>query len=198
MRAIALTAAAVLASGCASVHETAHTGFHFHADLGAVGTGSSATSQGTTAKVSGGGVGGAVSIGGALAPNLILGAETWGSSVFNPTISVGGSSDTAVDVTYDVSGLGPKITYYVMPANLYLSATPSFTRLTLTDTVTGDRSRTDWGFGLRAALGKEWWVGERWGIGLAGVLQYSSNKDSDGGPTWSTLGGGLVFSASYN
>jgi len=30
------------------------------------------------------------------------------------------------------------------------------------------------------------------------VFQFSSNEGSSGGATWSTVGGGVVFSASYN
>jgi hypothetical protein len=198
MRTLLIVAAAVLAAGCATTHQAAHVGFHASADIGLAYSASSATSGGDTAKVSGTGGAMAVSMGGAVVPNLILGGQFWLTTVSDPTMTLNGSSATASDTTYTVYGFGPMLKYYWMPSNLYLSATPSLTRLSLRDEVTGSTGETEWGIGLRAALGKEWYVSRTLGLGLAGVLDVSSNKDTNGGPTWTSWGGGLVFSVSFN
>jgi hypothetical protein len=37
---------------------------------------------------------------------------------------------------------------------------------------------------MRGAVGKEWWAGDHWGLGVVGHLSLSFNKDSgSGSPT---------------
>jgi hypothetical protein len=52
---------------------------------------------------------------------------------------------------------------------------------------------------MRAAVGKEWWAGERWGLGVVGQLSLSLNEDSgQNAPTWTTWATTVSFSATYN
>ncbi len=196
MRSIVIAAAVVLATGCAT-GRAAHTGFHFHGDLGIAGSTSETSSFGDSAEISGGGAGFSLAAGGAVVPNLILGGELWGVSVNEPEVSDRLGSGTLRDVTYSVYGFGPRVTWYLMPVNLYFSVTPSITQLSLDYDEFDETSETDWGLGLRAAVGKEWFVSDRWGLGVAGVLHVSSNED-DADYRWRTWGGGVVFSASFN
>ena len=55
------------------------------------------------------------------------------------------------------------------------------------------------GFGATLSVGKEWWVSERWGVGIAGQFSFGSNKDKGPGspPTWTTITPALAFSASF-
>jgi hypothetical protein len=95
-------------------------------------------------------------------------------------------------------GVGPNLTYYFMPVNMYASATAAFTRINLTTgNFTGDSA---WGLGTRLSLGKEWWVSDHWGLGLAGHFSYSANKSdtTDTAQMINTWGVGLSFSATYN
>ncbi len=78
MRRIALFASAFLALGCATVHQNEHVGFHFQADIGAGGSQSTASDSGIDAKYSGGAGLFSVGAGGAVVPNLILGAQILG------------------------------------------------------------------------------------------------------------------------
>ncbi len=196
MRRIALIASALLAAACATVHQTAHVGVHFQADLGAGGSQSTASESGVDAKYSGPAGLISVGVGGAAAPNLIVGAQLWGSSVSDVRFTLNGQSETLTNVTYDVYGFGPMLKYYFMPANVYVAATPSIAQLSLSNDHSSDETR--WGPALRLAVGKEWYASMHWGLGIAGVLHLASNKPEGGGPTWSTVGGGVVFSASYN
>ena len=59
--------------------------------------------------------------------------------------------------------------------------------------------RPDPGLGLKLAVGKEWWVSDHWGIGVAGQFFISRNDDPDATTVkLTTLGGGVAFSATYN
>jgi hypothetical protein len=63
---------------------------------------------------------------------------------------------------------------------------------------------TEFGPGLSLVLGKEWWVSDNWGLGLAGQLYAARMKDRQPAfvgsetPTWRALGLNLLFSASFN
>ncbi len=197
MRLIPVVALGALATACASQHIQAHTGFGFHGELGLGMSTSEATS--VSQRMSGDSGLYALSGGYAIVPNLVVGAELWGSSAPEPEMRVSGQkvSDTS-NMSYDVVGVGPRLAYTFMPVNLYVAVTPSMTRLTLRDASTDQTFGTEWGPGLRAAVGKDWFVGDRWGLGVAGVLQLCKNRDQDGGPTWRTAGGGVVFSATFN
>lgn len=198
MRSFVVAAAAVLMStGCATGYTPRHEGVHLHADVGFVG--SQSTSSNGEAKLSGPGVGFSFAVGGAVAPNVILGADLWMSTVPDPklTDTYTGESLTATDTQYNVVGFGPQLKYYITPVNLYFSATPSLTRMTFADTESDSGYHTNMGFGFRGAFGKEWIAGPSWGMGLAGVVQFATNEDDDGFK-WSTLGYGVVFSASMN
>ena len=75
--------------------------------------------------------------------------------------------------------------------------TPSLVGLSMTTSGTSSSSQA--GFGAKVGVGKEWWVGDHWGLGLAGQFFLGINQDTGGDPpTWATLGGGLAFSATYN
>ena len=136
-------------------------------------------------------------IGGAVTENFIIGADLWDIVAFSPTFSQGGTSVSGTDTAMALVGFGLNLTYYFMPANVYLSVSPSLTSVSLTGN--GTSGSTESGFGMKIGVGKEWSVGDHWGLGLAGQFFFSNNKDKGTNPpTWSTLAGGLAFSATYN
>ncbi len=199
MRSFVIATAAFMAAGCVTGrHIEDHVGLHFHADLGPGWTASRASDAGVSREFNGVGGIAAVSLGGAIVPNLILGGEVWGAGAIDPEYSEDGLAETLDGMSYDVTAYGARLTYYLMPANLYFSATPSITRLSLYDPFGDTVDYSRWGLGLRAAIGKEWFVSPRWGLGLAGVLHLSSNDGGPDGPRWRTWGGGLALSASFN
>jgi hypothetical protein len=180
-----------------------HRGFFFHVALGAGGMESRAgtTSAAESASLSGPGVAFNLALGGSITDHLVLGGEVWGMTVTQPDVRVGGTSagsDSDSDVT--VTGWGPTIRFWVAPEslNLYLQATPSLTQVTTR--LYGGEGSTRIGLGARLSVGKEWWLGSSpWGIGVAGHLVLSTNKDTgSNAPTWTTVGGGIDFSATWN
>lgn len=173
-----------------------HLGFALRLDVGPGYTSSSASVSDQSMK--GGSAAFGFIIGGAVSENFILGADIWGSTVPSPTISQGTTSiSTGGNVSFDLTGFGLNLTYYFMPANVYVSLSPSISTVSLT--IAGVSASTESGFGMKMAVGKEWWVGDHWGIGVAGQFFLASNKDKGTNPpTWSTTAFALALSATYN
>jgi hypothetical protein len=176
-----------------------HFGFFIRPDLGFGYLSSSESTSFGDLNVSGvAGLAG-VSIGGAVAENVILSAHIFDAVSSNPDVSLGGSSGKAQNASLTMWGIGPELTYYFMPNNIYLSGTVGLTRMTLSSN--GNDASTDWGFGTRLTLGKEWWVSDHWGLGLSGHVSYANNNDPDtngGSHTMSSWAFGAAFSATYN
>jgi hypothetical protein len=176
-----------------------HFGFFLRPDLGFGYLSSSESTSAGDATVSGfAGLAG-VSIGGAVAENLILGAHIFDAAASNPTVSLGSTSANTSNASLTMFGIGPELTYYFMPNNVYLSGTVALTRMTFNSS--GNDATTDWGVGSRVTLGKEWWVSNHWGLGLSGHISYSANNDagSNGnGTLMSSWAAGAAFSATYN
>ena len=174
-----------------------HRGFYVRPDLGA---GYLAVTQSTPlGKLKSHGVAGmfGLHVGGAIEENALLGVHLFTSGLKDPQVTLGGASEGGRGTTIWMLGIGPEITWYVMPANVYVSATAALTQLRAD--VDGEKSTTDFGFGTRLAVGKEWWMSHHWGVGLAGQFTWARNQgrgeDADTVRTW---GLGLALSATYN
>jgi hypothetical protein len=173
-----------------------HKGFFLRLDGGFGYGSSSATQAGWSASISGASSQFGVAVGGAVAENVILAGDVWGGVLFSPSVTINGRTGT-LSASASLVGFGPQFTYYFMPPNVYLSLTPAITVVSLT--YNGSSANTKAGFGTKIAVGKEWWVGAQWGLGIAGQFLMSFNVDEGTTPpTWSTFGGGVSFSATYN
>jgi hypothetical protein len=168
-----------------------HDGFFLQLDAGFGGMGSTASDL----KLSGSAGQFSVAVGGAVAENFILAGQAWGIAVNSPDVSVSGQRIGSADATLGLSGIGLNLTYYFMPINLYVSATPSIGALSLKQG--GVTYQTDDGFALRLAVGKEWWVSTDWGLGLNVQYVHGSNP-VQGASAWTTNWFGAAFSATYN
>jgi hypothetical protein len=114
-------------------------------------------------------------IGGAISENLVAFADLGGFSIVEPDVEWGSSTATVQEADVTTSGFGAGLSYYVMPMNLYVSGSLLMTRdrLTFQDT-SGD---TEAGLGVLLVVGKEWWVGDRWGLGAALFMEAATLKD---------------------
>jgi hypothetical protein len=172
-----------------------HLGFALRLDGGIGGMGIQAPASADSRGSASGGMG--IVIGGAVAENVILGGDLWGVGMFGGwNMMQGGGTG------HGLGGLGLNVTYYFMPVNVYVSASPSVTTLTSmthSTTTSATNVASSAGFGAKLSVGKEWWVGEHWGLGLAGQF-FASWNGSQGAVsgTWTTLAGGVAFSATYN
>jgi hypothetical protein len=148
-----------------------HLGFYFHLESGA----GYFLARNETGSASGFDVPVAISVGGAIVENLILAFEIWGGVLLAPVGPI--QSPSVVTLA-----LGLNLTYYFMPANIYLTATPSIVAVGSTGSgcsggpcdSTGFRDFYNVSigkFGMRTAVGKEWWISPHWAVGLG--LQFS-------------------------
>jgi hypothetical protein len=173
-----------------------HRGLFFRSDLGIGYLSSTISQSGSDTTASGAAASFGLAFGGTIAHNQILAFHVWDLGATNPTISSGGFSTSNANTSFTVVGLGPEYTVYSQ-RNFYFSISPSVSRLSLEGN--GVTSDSDWGFGLRTAVGKEWWVSANWGLGIVAQFSLSVNKDNGASsPTWTTFGATLAFSATYN
>ena len=140
-----------------------------------------------------------IQIGGAVSENVIIFGESGGVVVTNPSVKfLGGEVDDPGDVSILFGGVGPGITYYFMPENIYLSLTilANFADVS----VGGDKlAESNIGFGFNFVAGKEWWAGEQWGLGVSVYFRYGSQSDKDVNDlTISGYSFGALFTATYN
>jgi hypothetical protein len=167
-------------------------------------TSARASSGPTNVKLSGGGVGFRAAVGGAILENLILFGELVLDSALSPDLEVGGMlTGTFNDGSADIGGVGGGAAYYIMPINVYLAAALVASRFTLHDSGNGQVGATHLGLGFDFTVGKEWFVSDNWGLGIAGQLLLASMKDKvelpgAGRPYWKGVGLSIAFSATFN
>jgi hypothetical protein len=130
-------------------------------------------------------------IGAVVANNWAVHGTLLGWDIGDPEVKLGGSSFVAPE-NLTLSALGAGVTYYAMPANIYFSPTIGLGWLSIED------AETDAGLVLDFTIGKEWWVGGSWGLGLNGYFGYHSIPDGGIDENWSGVSYGLRFSATMN
>lgn len=181
----------------AGADDTHHRGFFLRMHLGGGYLTSSATDSGNALNVKGGAGSFSIAAGGAVARDLHLYGELVDSVASSPTFSVNGTSGSGNNANYGLVGIGPGVNYYFMPVNAYLSGSLLLARLTASNN--GSSSNSDWGLAGKIQLGKEWWVSQDWGLGVAGMLLAGSNPAGGGSTaTFTTWSGAVLFSATYN
>jgi len=184
-----------------------HDGFFMRVYIGAGYLTASETYGGATDTYSGFGPTLGAAFGGAIAPNLILYGEIFGTSVPDPDYGVSGSTGSAPLTGLDMTmvGFGPGISYYLQPINVYFSGTLAFSRISFSESSTDyTLGNTDMGFGASFMAGKEWWVTTDWGLGVAGQLYVGTMRDHPEyyGVVYDTrmsaFAFSVLFSATYN
>ncbi len=143
-----------------------------------------------------------IAVGGMVAPNLAVHGTLWGWAMSDPdgklTISGFGSGSGTLNGDLTMGAIGAGVTYFIMPANFYLSGSLGMGSLDGTKDMDG---KTKAGLALDGTIGKEWWVGDAWGLGLNGGISYfSSEDDTIVGikENWSGPAFALRFSATFN
>jgi hypothetical protein len=180
-----------------------HEGFMLRIGIGGGYLNMSAEEGGTEVSVNGPAGVFNIALGGNLSPGLIIYGELFGNAIVDPTVEVNGDEFETEDASASIAGIGVGLAYY-LPSNLYFSGTLSASQLRFTQEGPGvdDEYETDFGPAFTAQIGKEWWVSDNWGLGLAGQFLFGSLKDEDedfgGDVTWTTTGLSLLFSATYD
>ena len=207
MLAIAMVAGTFVASAASAGVAKTHDGLFVRVALGA-GSGSAKISPpGGSLEFSGTAGDVNLAIGGSVNENLAVHATLWGWSVSDPTVDLtitglGTGSGTANGSTVTMGAIGVGATYFFMPVNAYVSGSLGLGSLTLSDDSLGLDANSGTGFAMDLTVGKEWWAGQNFGIGLSGDVTYFSAKDSadllDTTENWSGPGFGLRVSATFN
>ncbi len=141
-----------------------------------------------------------IAIGACVFNNFALHATMFGVVMLEPTYELGDiSNDFNGNVSLLSVGLG--VTYYLMPANIYLSGSAGIGSLELEFVGVEVDSwviESDPGPVFDLTLGKEWWVGGSWGLGVSGSFGYHSIKETNTEENWSGTSLAVRFSATRN
>ena len=153
------------------------------------------------AKARGNGVAFSIDVGGSPVENLILHARLEAFSLVDPVQDGSQWFTTDGDTTLSFEVLGIGLTYYFMPHNLFVTAVVGTAHYSVANDNRAYTSESGLGFNLE--LGKEWWVSENWGLGIAARLSHTSLSDAEdddyeiGDEEVSFTGFAVLFSATY-
>ena len=114
-------------------------------------------------------------IGTSIAENFILFGDVGGFSLLDPEVEWEGTSGTLENVSMSAIGFGGGATYYIMPANFFFSGSVMYVSDQFEyENVEGE---SEYGLGFFLCVGKEWWIGDKWGLGVAAFFETGSPKD---------------------
>jgi len=178
-------------------HEHEPLGFFLRLTVGAGSARTSFDSSPVEAKMTGELFDAGVAAGITMRRNLAVHLTWLEWDLTDPDVDSGGTSRSGSgEIRLNVIGGG--VTYYFMPANVYVSGSVGFGDWKGVVDAEGAevRMETDPGFVLDFSAGKEWWIADGWGLGLAGGLGYHTLPDSHSGQwrgTRASLGVSLTF-----
>jgi hypothetical protein len=187
-------------SGAALGGDRAHDGgFFLRLSAGAGSASSELSLSGASAEMSGTSGDVNIAIGGIVSPNLAIHGTLFGWTIQDPDVTASGGGmygEGTLDGTLTLGAFGGGITYYVMPANVYFSASVGVGRLRIESE--GQDANTDLGPVADLTIGKEWWVGSSWGLGVAGSVGYHSVPEKNISENWSGPSFAIRFTATMN
>jgi Outer membrane protein beta-barrel domain len=131
-----------------------------------------------------------------IAKNLILHANVGGWTIVDPTIEFNGVEFPTEDVDVNLTHLGGGLTYYFGDSNVFVTGFAGIGRLDAT--VEGEESGTDNGFAAGGGIGKEWWVGDRFGIGALASVETHSVPEQDLDDKWKGTSFALQLTLTLN
>jgi hypothetical protein len=186
-----------------------HDGFFLSVGIGAMAgsydeaVSGSGPDAGRTLTFSGGGPLIDLRCGGTIAENLILSGDIAARGLIQPGVETSGTPLPPADdpaVTEALVGVG--LTYYFMPENFFVSGTFGLSQISMEYTRAGTPvtvDSTDMGFGLSLRVGKEWWVGEQWALGIAAAGGWMTLANDEAGRRQKLSGYsfGLTLTATY-
>ena len=191
-----------------------HDGFYLRLQSGVGYTNMSASTKGTDLSIAGGGGSFGIALGAALNSHLIVYGTLIDDAALGPTYKITGPSMSATGNGMlvgavsiggfgraGVVGVGGGVAYY-LDSNLFFAGSLLGSRLFVDDSNGNAAARSDWGFTFEGLFGKEWWVSDNWGLGVAGQMLLGAMKDrplaNESVPTWHLAAFSVLFSASYN
>ncbi|MEM9074069.1 MAG: hypothetical protein AAGE52_36595 [Myxococcota bacterium] len=173
--------------------ERDHRGFFMRFNLSANFMGMRTDLFGDDLTIRGGGAGAGISIGGSIISRLAIHFDLYTVAAISPSVEIGGASADADSLVLVVLGGGG--TFY-LPNNMFFTVGIGVGAASLSTDAGSSVGSTDAGVAARFQVGKEWWLGSEWGIGLAATFGYARLPD---GPTdWNTGHVGIGLSLTKN
>jgi hypothetical protein len=136
-----------------------------------------------------------LALGGIAWKNIALHATSFGWAVRDPLVEVDGVDQGRFNGTASLNALGGGVTWYIMPVNIYISGSAGFSWLSLTQNYTRNSSV---GIAFDLTVGKEWWVSDRWGLGVSVGLDGHSVPVEGIDGNWEGGSFRVLFSATFN
>jgi hypothetical protein len=137
-----------------------------------------------------------VAVGFVPTPNLAVHASFGAWATVDPTLEINSVDFDTDDLTVSVSTFGVGATYYLGPSNFYLTGTLALAKLTVD--FDGDDADTGTGFAFEAGAGKEWWLGNKFGLGVGAVVAFHSVPDEELDERFSGTSFGLRVTGTFN
>ncbi len=175
-------------------NENARTGFFLRGALG-YGPAVNMNSDELRFKISGGGVGGVISLGSFLNERLLIYGEAGGYTISNPKMTYLGYTITSSGTSATMSSIGAGLGYYLVPNSVYAGFTLSLSLLTTE--ASGDKGSTDPGIGFSFQIGKDFPISQKVLLGVAGQASFSTMKDKNDGARWNASAFGIMMTISW-
>jgi hypothetical protein len=157
-----------------------------------------------TTRYAGVALGPTLDLGGSLSENLVLHGRLSLFALPSPRVTDDGNEvGTSNYLTVNTTIVGPALSYYFMPLNAFVTAAIALGSVRFDFDESSERSSRTSGTGLGLQLdgGKEWWVGDSWGLGAALRLEYIAIARHDDQVGWtreySMIAASAMFSATY-
>jgi len=134
-------------------------------------------------------------IGGMVTPNLAIHGTLFGWTMTDPDARFEHLTGTLPgDVT--MSAIGAGLTYYIMPHNIYVSGSAGFGIIDVESF--GLAGESEIGIAIDTTFGKEWWVSDRWALGVAGAFGFHSIPQEGIDTNWTGTDVAIRFTSTFN
>src|SRR5262249_37669586 len=135
---------------------------------------------------------------GAVTENAVIHARIADFFEFSPHVTLNGHDEGDANASVGGVFVGPAFTYYFMPVNIYLTGAVGISWIRAVNGSSNEYT-SNIGLGLNADIGKEWWISDDWGLGMAARFWFTHATDKDSGLDikFDMTGVGALFTATY-
>lgn len=137
-----------------------------------------------------------VAIGAVVGRNLAIHGNIGAWTVPDPTLRFNDMEEQVEGASVTLISYGAGFTWYFGTSNAYLSAWAGAAELEFE--FENEIDKSDTGFAFEVGLGKEWWVSDRWGLGVSATAGYHSIPPGDASNNFSGPSFAIRFSATLN
>ena len=135
-------------------------------------------------------------VGFVIKPNLALHANVGAWSTLDPKVTINGTEFESDDLSVTLTMVGVGVTYYLGESNTYLTGSVGLG--TLSAEFEGEEADTGGGFAIELGAGKEWWLGNKFGLGAGAAFNYHSVPDDDIDSSFKGASFGVRLTATFN